>query len=57
MFSDAGSPTNSRVRTALGPGHHQAHPQHRQHLIPKDAASVSACLDDRYVLLKLSQNK
>ena len=56
-FSDAGSPTNAGVRTALGPGHRQARPHHRQHLIPKDAASVAACLDDRFVLLKMSQNK
>ena len=47
----------SGVKTALGLGHCQAHPHHRQHLIPKDAASVSACLDDRFVLLKMSQNK
>lgn len=57
VFSDAGSPTNAGVRTALGPGHRQAHPHHRQHLIPKDAASISACVDDRLVLLKMSQNK
>lgn len=56
-FSDAGSPTNAGVRTVLGPGHCQAHPHHRQHLIPKDMASVAAYLDDRYVLLKMSQNK